>query len=168
MNHKKLQQIPSTNKTVIFIDGKPGSGKSWLAEKLLSDYAFSVLSVDACYTEFVESQIPMLFMPVLKKYIRAHYDEILSKSGYARQKFGRDFVIEWREFLLERISAKLSYISVKYLVVEGYLLYDSLKYLEKQLPKIHRLFSITVSNKKYCLRGYNRKVTVKQIVTLVN
>ena len=90
----------ATARLVLLVRGNSGQGKSWLAEKLLSDYAFRVLSVDTCYVEFVETQVPALFFPAMKKYIKAHYDYLLSKVSYSKKKFGRDFTNEWREYLL--------------------------------------------------------------------
>ena len=149
---------------VILVSGASGQGKSWLAEKLLSDYAFRVLSVDACYVEFIETQVPTLFFPAMKKYVKIHYDNILS-SMYSKNKFGRDFVKEWREYLLGRILIKLRSGAAQ-LVVEGYLLYDCSDFLKQHLSKKIIIREIAVKKRKYRFKTGKNVLSVKQIAAL--
>ena len=136
-------------KTVLWVTGEPGSGKSCLANKLHRDYSFSCpLSVDSVYVRFVKETCPALYFKALHKYIAPHYERILSTDHSKKHFYGRDFVKEWRCYLYEQIEKKAT--DNEKVVVEGYLLKyreDLRKKLERQLPE--QVFDILARDCKY-------------------
>ena len=153
-------------KTVLWVTGEPGSGKSCLARELGKDHGFDVLSVDKAYVEFVQEECPMLFFEALCKYIAPHYLHILSKLDWSEKHFnGRDFVTEWHEYLFPRIEELAT--QKDRVVVEGYLLKhcnDYLKDLREKLQGRVQIFHIQVAEQEYSYEG--RKLTVEQIAKL--
>ncbi len=153
-------------KRVKLVTGEPKSGKTWLAEKLANDHSFINLSVDAVYVDFVKSKCHMLFFEALNKYISPHYNCILSDSDYSKTQFeGRDFVKEWREYLLQRIEERLADKNDQ-IVVEGYLLKYCMGYLQEKLQGKAQTFQIQVANRVY--KWKDQTFTVEQVASLGN
>jgi len=138
-------------KRLFLIYGNPGSGKTSLAEYLRSNHSFEILSLDDLYIEFVKEKCPDFYFEKLRNYINQHYHHILNNGGYTKEKFGRDFVNEWHEYLFATtIEWSATHDN---LVVEGYLLIDCLSDLETRMSQIAQVFLIYVSDHSYRVLG---------------
>jgi len=89
---------------IIFIMGEPGSGKTFLADRIVENRSCGCLSVDKIYVQYVKEKCDELYFKALNKYIAPHYNCILSNSNYSKVQFnGRDFKDEWNKFLYKQI-----------------------------------------------------------------
>ena len=124
-SNTKLLQM---NLTLIY--GIPGAGKTTIATKIRERYGIPFISADAIYLDFVKSHCPELHFPHLSFCIGLHYDHILIHSEFWKERSGRDFKAEWERYLIGKIKEQ----GIGDLVVEGYLLKDSIKAIERAIP----------------------------------
>ena len=150
-------------KRVLFVTGEPGSGKSTLAEELAKNHSFVHLSVDDAYVEFVRDKCNLLFFEQLERYIAPHYNCILSERKFSKEQFGRDFVVEWYEYLLQQIIEELA-TQKDSVVVEGYLLKDCIGDLQAKLQGKAEMYRIQADNMEYKCNG--QVLTVEQVAAL--
>ena len=136
---------------ILLVYGRPGHGKSYLAEKLKTVHSFGALSVDAAYEEFIRVHCPMLYLAALEYYIGPHYYSILADRDYSKAHFGRDFVAEWHSYLkdcIEGMAARHDRV-----IVEGDLLRDCIAQLEAELRSRAQVFQIEVVDRSYRWQG---------------
>ena len=148
--------------TVLLICGIPGSGKTWLADKLRREHSFDVLSLDPLYVSFIQQYCPDIYFKKLNLYIQPHYDRIVSNRPYSQHHFGRDFVNEWHLHLRQTIEQFVT--THPNVVVDGYLLHDFKDLLHNSPPADTRVFQIEVINRTY--RTIGSQMTVSEIATL--
>jgi hypothetical protein len=143
--------IVHDRRVILLAYGEPGHGKSYLAEKLKSEHAFDVLSVDEAYVEFIRARCPMLYFEALEYYIGPHYYSVLADRNYSKAHFGRDFVAEWHSYLKEQIEGMAA--RHDRVVVEGGLLRDCKDQFEEELRGLAQVFQIKVTDRSYRWQG---------------
>jgi len=149
-------------KRVILVAGRPGEGKSHLAKSLVTQHSFVDLSVDQAYVDFIKQHCPMLYLDALHLYIGPHYHAILSERDYSRAHLGRDFVAEWRRYLVTRIAGLTSLEDS--VVVEGYLLKWWDQELNQSLASSVQVFVVLVKGRRYFYQG--RELTTVEVARL--
>ena len=118
---KTITTAPKPRK-VILIFGEPGSGKSYLAERLRDEYGYnSIISLDTIYMEFITNKYPSLYLPDLAIVISQHYKTILGDSGKKA----------WKKYAVSFIKSVVK--SGGKIVIEGYLLFDILEDVRAKL-----------------------------------
>jgi len=133
-------------KRIVLVHGEPGSGKTWLSDQLSNRFAWRKLSVDETYVEFVNTTCPEFYFPYLRRYIAPHYAYMLSLEE-TKQKYGRDFVLEWCHYLFDRIVAESS--ANDKLVVEGWLLRHLLRTLRPPISQAAAVMVVEVVSRTY-------------------
>jgi hypothetical protein len=147
---------------ILLVYGRPGHGKSYLAEKLQQEHSFGVLSVDHTYVEFIRVHCPTIYFDVLEYYVGPHYYAILADRNYSKSHFGRDFVAEWKTYLkqcIEGMAARHDRV-----IVEGDLLRECKEELEAGLRRMAQIHQIEVVNRCYRWRG--RSLSLVQVAAL--
>jgi hypothetical protein len=139
------------SRVILLVYGRPGQGKSWLAEKLRSEHSFEVLSVDDAYVAFIRVYCPQIYFEVLEYYVGPHYHAILLDRDYSKAHFGRDFLAEWHAHLKVRIEGMAARHGR--LIVEGDLLRDCIDRFEAELSGLAQVFQIEVVDRSYRWQG---------------
>ena|SRR5437870_5725526 len=150
------------SRVILLTFGRPGHGKSYLAEKLKTEHSFAVLSVDETYDEFIRVHCSLLYFEALEYYIGPHYHHILADREYSKAHFGRDFVAEWHSYLkvcIEGMAARHDRV-----IVEGDLLRDCKAQLEAELRSRAQVFQIEVVDRSY--RWRETPLSLTQIAAL--
>jgi dephospho-CoA kinase len=138
-------------KRVFLLYGNPGSGKSTLARKLRDEHGFRLISLDPLYVEFIQSECPRLYFEALGTWIAPHYKQLFNGKERTKQRYGRDLVQEWHEYILARIEDLIAQDDS--VVVEGFLLFDCMEFLESSLSAKARVFRILADHLKYRILG---------------
>jgi hypothetical protein len=134
-------------KRVVLVYGESRSGKTYLAENLNSGYGWQMLSVDELYVAFVKTKCPEFYFGRLRTYVAPHYVYILVANGHTKEKYRRDYVAEWNQFLLDAIIGEIAGHDT--LVVEGWLLQHSLKPLKLRLSQSAQVALVEVLDRTY-------------------
>jgi hypothetical protein len=138
-------------KRLFLIHGLPHQGKTFLASRLRAQFSCEYISVDRAYLKFIRERCPELDFKLLEKYIGVHYDHILLPEQYSVAVCGRNFVSEWRSYLLKVISRAVR--RPRDVVVEGYLLRDCKERICGRFEKERRVILLEVAKRQYFLAG---------------